>query len=170
MQPPQHSATAQIKIIAKSDPAWDYDRALEEIRYIEDTGGDTAQHPLFAYLHGRTRYDLDTPAHVGEELRTPRDYLRPGTVPVLWTCRRLRIAEVAECRDLGGRRGQLEAFRLAVTGVSGVDIEVPQGPARSMTERAVEKICEHVGATVVWEVGEAAMVASEAPTASEKKP
>lgn len=172
MQPPQHSATAQIAVIVRSDPAWDFDRALEELREIEESGGDATVHPLFAYHQGRTRYDLDAPAHVGAELRSPREYLKPGVTPVVWACRRLKISEVSLCRDMGGHRGQFEAFRLAVTGVSGVEgVVVPaQGVLRAMPERDAERIGEQVGATVLWEVGEAALLAAEAPTAAEKKP
>ncbi len=165
--PPQHSATATIQVIVQTDNAWNLDRFVAEVNEMpESAAGD---HPLALYFSGKTRYDLDAPGRVGETTCTPRDYLLPSTTPALWTLRRLRIGEASRCRDIGGRQAQLEAFALAVTSSTAVEVP-PQGITRRLSDREVESIADQVGARVVWEVGEAAMRASEAPTSAEKKP
>lgn len=168
--PPQHTATATIQVITQHDPAWDLDRFVAEVgEMTEDAARD---HPFSRYISGKTRFDLDAPGQVGDQTLTPRDYLRPHITPTLWTLRRLRIGEASRCRDIGGHQGQLEAFALAVTSVtSAMAAEVPpQGITKRLPDATVEALAEQFGAKVVWEVGEAAVRASEAPTSAEKKP
>lgn len=168
MSAPQHSATAPIRFISRLDPAWQLDDFPAE---VEAMGERASEHPIGRYFRGETRFDLDAPGMVGEETKCARDYLREGSKPVTWTLRRMRIGTLAHCKDTGGHQGELQAFRFAIVSVDNAPgVEVPPlGMAGQLTEKQAEAIAEVVGARIVFEVGAAAMLASEAPTSAEKK-
>lgn len=149
---PQHSATALITYIRSA--AFDLDRVTRERATMPD-GGDG--HPVVLYFAGESRYDLGAPYHVGGELRCARDYLKPDHGQKVWELRRLKASESVRCRDAGGKVGQLAAFALAA------------GDVRPLTDAQVEAFAEEHGLIELCEVGEAALRASEAPKAAEKK-
>lgn len=168
--PPQHSATAQIRFIRSTDPAWDLDCVEEERKRL---GKRTDEHPIPVYFAGESRYDLDAPGPVDGETKSPRQYLRPEVKPRAWLGRRLGIAEVARCHDVGGSMGELEAFAMAVVGCENFPEPAPtieQGPARRLSASLVDEIAERLGMAEVFEVGRAMLLASRAPTSAEKKP
>lgn len=173
MPAPQHSVSAAIRVISDSDHAWDNERIAAECNALKESRGQVHEHPVFSYLRGETRFDLDAPAFVLDQKVCAREYLRPDVRPIVWLMRRLRIAEVAACRDIGGRDGQLRAFRKAIRGVEnappGVTIP-PPGLLGEITDAEADAIAEQVGAKLVFEAGESALLASEAPTSAEKKP
>lgn len=151
MHPPQHSPTAPITFIDSA--AFDLDRVTLERATMPD-GGDG--HPVVLYFAGETRYDLGAPALVGETLTCARDYLLPDHGRPVWTLRRLRPMDAAMCRDLGGNAGRLRAFALSAG-------------EKALTDREVEAHAEEHGLLALYAVGEAALKASEAPKAAEKK-
>jgi hypothetical protein len=87
-----------------------------------------------------------------------REYLKPDHGCREWRLRRLRAIEVGQCRDRGGKVGQLAAFALSA------------GEGKSLTDAQVDAFVDTYGMDEVCEVGEAALRASEAPKAAEKKP
>lgn len=163
MHPPQHSITATIRYLPRA--AFDLDRASEERATMPDAGDG---HPVVLYFAGETRYDLDAPAHVGDEVRCARDYLRPAHGCPEWEGQRIRIVDVARCRDVGGRLGQVEAFCLGLRAVTGLE-GAPPVDGRRITERALDAFVDLVGLDAICDVGEAFLRASEAPKAAEKK-
>jgi hypothetical protein len=177
MSAPQHSATAPIRFIPRTDPAWHLDEFPAEVEAMGDRAGE---HPIGRYFRGEGRFDLDAasmagvPEQEGDEapVRCARDYLRAGSKPTTWLLRRLRIGELAHCKDTGGHQGALMAFRLALVGVenapAGVDVPAPS-LARQLNEKQADVLAEQLGANVVFDIGEAAMLASQAPTSAEKK-
>jgi hypothetical protein len=162
-QPPQHSITAPIKFIPVE--AFDEPRAVEEMADMEDG----LQHPLMRYLSGATRYDLGAAYPVGDEMRSASDYLRSDHGHPVWELRRLKLAEVSRCRDLGGASGQYAAFRLAFVSVSGVEGAPVLAAGKTLSEAQADSMIDTVGATAIYLVGEAALRASEAPRDAEKK-
>lgn len=169
MSAPQHSATAPIRFIPRTDPAWQLDDFPAE---VDELGERAAEHPIGRYFRGESRFDLDAPGFAAGEIRSARAYLKADSKPTIWQLRRLRIGELARCRDVGGCQGQLVAFQLALTGVENPPpgLEVPaSGLARQLTEKQADALAEQIGARIVFEIGEAAMLASEAPTSAEKK-
>lgn len=167
MTAPQHSATAPIRFVSLNDDAWDLATANAEVEALEDD--KKGDHPVTRYIQGKTRFDLDAPGQVGDETKTPRDYLKAGVEPTIWTLRRLKISELTRCRDMGGRAGQLEAFRLALTDVAPQRCKIPEDTVR-VQDKALQTIVDAYGAETVWSVGEAALLAAAAPTDAEKKP
>lgn len=163
--PPQHSITAAIRYIPSA--AFDISRVSKE-RASMPRDGD--HHPVVLYFAGESRYDLDAPYPVGDDLVSARDYLLPDHTCPEWELRRLRMAQVARCRDAGGRVGQLEAFRLSFVSVRGIEGAPTMGDDQTLTEAQAEKIADVVGLAALYDVGEAALRASEAPKAAEKKP
>lgn len=151
MQPPQHNILAPATYI-KTD-AFDLDRVMSERSKMPNAGNS---HPIPVYYSGATRYDLDAVAAVGDKWVAPREYLKPGHGCREWKLRRLRAVEVVRCRDAGGKTGQLQAFALAAD-------------VRPLTESQVDELADQYGIDELCEVGEAALLASEAPKASEKK-
>lgn len=152
MHPPQHSVTAQIVFFASR--AFDLDRAVKE----KDAMANGDDHPMAVYLSGRSRYDLDAPSPCGpDRMACARDYLKPDHGCREWRPRRLKAMEVASCRDRGGKVGQLNAFALAM------------GESRPLNDSQIEAMVDEYGMDEVCDVGEAALRASEAPKAAEKK-
>lgn len=169
MSVPQHSATAPIRFIPRTDPAWQLDDFPTE---VDELGDRASEHPIGRYFRGESRFDLDAPGFAGGEVRSARKYLKTDPAPTIWLLRRLRIGELAKCRDMGGHTGALQAFQLALIGVENAPpgVEVPAaGLARQLTEKQADAIADVIGARVAFEIGEAAMLASEAPTSAEKK-
>jgi hypothetical protein len=170
--PPQHSATATIRVIASTDPAWDHERI--ELEYAElGKAGLGHTHPYMQYVIGGTRFDLDAPVQWKEGTATPKSYLRSDARPLTWVMRRLRTLELAQCDDVGGREGDLAAFRRALVGIENPPdgLTVPQfNGSQPMLEAVVDGIVEVVGADAVFAAGHAARRASAAPTNAEKKP
>lgn len=167
--PPQHNVSASIRIISDSDPAWDSDRIKAEFTALGPRGNE---HPFFAYLRGETRFDLDAPMVLDGQPVKIRDYLKPDVQPIVWLCRRLRGSECAQLTDIGGRDGDLRAFRKAYTGVENGPIGlVPPAPglAREISEAEADKVAEFVGLRMLFEVGASALLASQAPMSAEKK-
>lgn len=161
MTPPQHSVTASIVFLM--DQAFDWTNVGAERALMPDSGND---HPLVAYCAGTTRFDLDALCPVARvaadgsaELghARARDYLKPNHGCREWRLRRLRSYEVAQCRDRGGKVGQLAAFALAA------------GDGKPLTDAQVDALVDTYGMAEVVEVGEAALRASESPKAAEKK-
>lgn len=158
MTAPQHSITAIPRYV--NDAAFDLDRIKLERSRMPD-GGDA--HPVVIYRSGESRLDLDAPypvpdAEGGSALFCARDYLKPDHGQKIWEPRRLRPMEVTRCRDVGGDSGKLIAFALAM-GTS----------SRPLTDAAVEAHVDEHGLDEILAVGAAALSASEAPKASEKK-
>lgn len=151
MQPPQHSATSTPTFVDSA--AFDIERVISERATMPD-GGDG--HPVVLYFAGETRYDLSAPALVGDETRCPRDYLRPDHDRPVWTLRRMRPTEVASCHDIGGQAAKLRAFALSAG-------------ERTLTDLEVAAHVDQWGIATIYAVGEAALRASEAPKAAEKK-
>lgn len=163
MNVPQHSATAAMVYFTAA--AFDHER----VRAERDQMADRDAHPAVVYFAGESRLDLDAPAQVLGEARTARDYLRPGHDLPQWVGQRIRPAHCARCRDLGGRSGDLEAFRLGYQSSSLAGSPVlPIGAA--LTEQQVDALADAVGVPMLCEVGAAFLRASEAPKAAEKKP
>lgn len=152
MQAPQHSVTSSITFIRSA--AFDLDRVALERTTMPDGGNG---HPVVLYFAGETRHDLDAAAPVGEFMRTAREYLKPDHGCREWKPRRLKAIEVARCRDSGGKVGQLGAFALAM------------GEGKPLTDAQVEALSDEYGVDELCDVGEAALRASEAPKAAEKK-
>lgn len=170
MSAPQHSATAPIRFIPRTDPAWQLDEFPAE---VDELGERAGEHPVGRYFRGESRFDLDAPGFAAGEVKTARQYLKADARPTTWLLRRLRIGELARCRDIGGHQGALQAFQLALTGVENppAGVDVPHaGLARQLSEKQADAIADAIGARVAFEIGEAAMLASEAPTSAEKKP
>jgi hypothetical protein len=176
-RPPQHNARAPIEYIRKGDPAWS-DAYNDELEAVDDA----SEHPMVKYYMGETRYDLDAPGTVtaydedDEEqvaTKTPRQYLREDAKPVIFRLKRLRIGEVSRFRDQGARTGAAMAYSLAIKEIdnapSGVKCDRREG-RRTISDRQLEEHAEAFGMQTIWEVGEAALRASEAPSYAEKKP
>lgn len=172
--PPQHSITARIEYISKHDPAWDIDRINAELDGLEPDQID--EHPATKYFRGETRFDLDAPGTVylldGTTRQCAmREYLKPGVEPVTWEQRRLTVAELSVCEDLGGVRGNELALRYALAGVTGIDFNVePPRRGKLLREGVVEALSERVGADMLWDVGASMREASKQPTRREAKP
>lgn len=167
---PQHSVTAAIRFISQTSDAWDTSNVLEERKRM---GARTDEHPIPQYFSGTTRFDLDAPADVDGEKRTPRHYLRDGIPARSWSGRRIGIREVARCDDLGGAAGYLEAFALAVIGADNLPpgVSAPsQGQTKRLPEAVVDELADAVGMDEIFEVGAAMLKASRSPTPAEKKP
>jgi len=154
MTAPQHSITAQPRYIRPA--AFDVERCVAERETMPD-GGDG--HPLRLYLIGESRYDLDAPGPVNGSMVCARDYLRPDHGCPEWPIRRLKVAEVNHCRDLGGDTGRTAAFA-----------RVMGPPGRPISDAKIEEYVDEHGMAEILAVGEAALRASEAPKAAEKKP
>lgn len=152
MHPPQHSVTAPMTVI--SALAFDIARVNAEQDAMPDGG---SSHPWSLYYRGETRYDIDAPLQLGDKVVTVREYLKPDHGFREWKPRRLKAAEVVRCRDNGGKSGQLVAFALAM------------GDGKPLTDAQVEAMADQYGVSEICEVGEAALRASEAPKAAEKK-
>lgn len=152
MTPPQHSITAPAVVYAYR--AFDWERIAIERDAMERP--DT--HPFAVYWTGESRYAIDTPGRVGDDIRTARDYLRPDHGCREWRPRRLKASEVCRCRDASPKTGQLQAFALAC------------GEGRALTDAQVDALCDEYGVDEICWVGEAALRASEAPKLAEKKP
>ncbi len=170
MSVPQHSATAPIRFILVSDPAWDLEPIEAERKRL---GARSNEHPIPCYFSGEHRFDMDAPGPVDEGTKTPRDYLRPGSKPRAWLLRRLGIVDVARIDDIGGHLGELEAFAAAVIGCENLPdgVTAPeQGSARRLMASQVDDLAAAVGMDEVFAVGKAALLASRAPTSAEKKP
>lgn len=173
MHPPQHSVTAEIEFVSRTDPAWDRDRVNSELDEMTDEEGQ--QHPFVQYQAGATRYDLDAlgkrPGDGDElvEART-RDYFKPEVQPRVFKLRRLKAAQVSRCLDIGGRTGEKLACQL---GLREVDPPIRglklKGRERPLSEDELQKIADALGVDTVWEVGAAALEASRLPTEQEKK-
>lgn len=164
MHPPQHSITATIRYLPRA--AFDTDRAAEDRKSMPANGDG---HPVVLYFAGETRYDLDAPAFVGDETRCARDYLMPSHGQPEWEGQRIRIVDVARCRDVGGRLGQIEAFSIGLRAVHGLDGAPALESGRRVSERALDALVDLVGLDAICDVGEAFLRASEAPKAAEKK-
>lgn len=161
---PQHSVTAAI--VYYSSAAFDVERVKAERAKMPDNGD---AHPIVRYFSGETRLDLDAPAFVGGDVRTAREYLRPGHDLPQWNGQRIRPALCARCRDLGGASGELEAFRVGYQSSSLAGSPVlPIGA--SLTEQQLDALADQVGVPMLCEIGRAFLRASEAPKAAEKKP
>ena len=152
MTPPQHSITAPITVYAFR--AFDADRIIAEREGMPNPDA----HPFSIYWSGESRFAIDTPYQVGDQTLTARDYLLPDHGCREWKPRRLKAIEVARCRDAGGKVGQLQAFALSC------------GDGRPLSDAQVESLVDEYGHEEVCWVGEAALRASEAPKATEKKP
>lgn len=164
MSVPQHSATAQIRFI-RAD-AFDTDRVAAERKTMPNDGND---HPVVIYFSGRSRYDLEAPAPVGEALLRPRDYLRPDHGFPTWTGKRLGAVMTAKLQDLGGHVAELEALS---RGFESIDVDVPglnHVPGRPLTEGQIEKLADRFGLEHLYAVGDAFLRASSAPTVAEGK-
>lgn len=176
--PPQHSVTAPIVFISRLDSAWDLDRALAEKDVVEGAKAD--EHPLVLYFSGESRYDLDASGTVwteGEDkVLTPephaaREYLKEGIRPRMWTLRRLKFSQVSELLDAPRHRRLMHAFALGVVelvnGPDGLPVKSTRGVP--LSEKHLDDIAEALGADLIYEVGEAILRASQAPTSAEKK-
>ena len=150
MIPPQHSITAPIRYVSRA--AFDYDVINAEMAAMQDA----SQHPWAIYVRGESRFDLDAPYLVGDGRKCVREYLKPDHGFPIWTLRRLRPTDAAKCRDAGGKTGQLMAFAL----VAG---------EKPMRDADVDAAADTHGLDEIYAIGEAALLASEAPKASEKK-
>jgi hypothetical protein len=151
--PPQHSATAIPRYVR--DAAFDIDRLKLE-RATMPNGGDA--HPVVLYATGESRYDLDAPHPVGDTIHSAREYLRPDHGCPIWELRRLKPIELVRARDAGGDTGYLAAAAMTL-GTFG----------RPKSDAEIETIVDEHGLDEVLGIGRAAMRASEAPKASEKK-
>jgi|688.fasta_scaffold1687198_1 hypothetical protein len=152
MTPPQHSITAPITVYAFR--AFDADRIIAERGKMSNPDA----HPFSVYWSGDSRFAIDTPGLVGDKTLSARDYLLPDHGCREWKPKRLRAVEVCRCRDAGGKVGQLSAFALAC------------GEGRPLNDAQVEEFVDEYGLDEICWVGEAALRASEAPKAAEKKP
>lgn len=169
-RPPQHSARAPIEFLDLDDPAWDGDAWIEELKHHPKG----YEHPMAQYRSGDTRYDMSAPGPVytpdGEVVqKCPRDYLKPDADPPIVTLARLKPAEVAKCRDMGGNLGKVAAMTSSFVSIAGMQIDMG-GRKRGLTDAQVEHLADLYGMAWVYKVGEAAILASEAPTYAEKKP
>lgn len=153
MTVPQHSITSPITYIAPA--AFDLDRCITERETMPDEGDG---HPLSIYLRGESRYDLDAPQPVGDQVHTARDYLKPDHSFPEWKLRRLNAREVCACRDAGGDTGRRLAFSMTLSVLG-----------RPLSDAKVDEYADTHGMAEILNVGEAALRASEAPKASEKK-
>lgn len=165
MQPPQHSATARPRYIAKDDPAFDSDRFIEEIKTLRE--GET--HPLAAYWAGVGRYDLEAPGKLGDQVVSPRDYLLPDKTPVVFTLRRLRMRELSRVLDLDVRAGQMLAFQLGLGRIDGHPTIEAKDYTTAISDAETDRLADVLGAGKMYEVGVAVINASAAPTPAEGK-
>jgi len=164
MSVPQHSATAPITFL--STAAFDAERVAKEMATMSDGG---AEHPVVIYAAGRSRYDLDAPYPVGEELRRARDYLRVDHTCPTWSLKRLGAVATARLHDIGGEVAALDAL---CKGFEAVSIEVPGFKpiaGRQLSEHQINQLADHFGLDEVVRAGEAVLKASASPTASEGK-
>lgn len=153
MHVPQHSITATPRYVRSA--AFDLDRVKRERATMPD-GGDG--HPVVLYFAGESRFDLDAPHPVGEQIHSAREYLLPDHGAKIWEMRRLRPMECARCRDVGDNAGKLTAFALTMG-----------TPGRPLTDEQIEAYVDECGLEELYAVGDAALRASEAPKAAEKK-
>lgn len=178
--PPQHSVTAPIRFIHREDPVWDRDRWQAELGREGITDEEHDQHPIVLYFSGDSRYDLDAYGTVveldGERAkvpvpRRPRDYLKPDGRPTTWHLRRLKMTQQASLDDTPRHSARMAAFALGVTklenGPDGLEVVGAAGP---LSTAMVDAVAEHYGAAMIYDVGEAVLRASKAPTHAEKKP
>lgn len=177
MRPPQHSVDAEIEFILETDPAWDRERANDE---LQDMGDDEdTEHPLIKYYVGDSRFDLDAEGirpesgPDGQVVLVPgkaRDYLKPDVQPRVFRLRRLRAAQVSRCMDVGGRTGQQLACQQALSSIdppiAGLKLKARKRP---LVDDELQQLADAVGMDAVWEIGKAAIEASKAPTEQEKK-
>lgn len=181
--PPQHRVTAAIEFIPRSDPAWDFDRANPETT-------DNPSHVLVQYLIGATRYDLAAEGPTGATredgspvLACARSYLKPGSEPRTMRLRRMGIFEVSRCLDIGSEHDGIPSYeaRLHALAASLLEVRHLEGwtedevaarrnRAGKLPEVALDELAELLGADAVLAGGLAAIRASSAPTAAEKKP
>lgn len=173
MHPPQHSVTAEIEFISRTDPAWDRDRVNRELEEMTDE--ESAEHPFVQYHAAGTRYDLDAPGRrPGDDgelvVATCREYLKPEASPRIFRLRRMKAAQVSRCLDIGGRTGEKLGAQMALREITppikGLKLK---GRERPLTEDELQRIVDTIGLDTVWEVGAAALDASRAPTEQEKK-
>jgi hypothetical protein len=178
-RPPQHSISAEIAFIPESDPAWDR-RYSPELDDLAAFGVPVTDHPLMAYMSGRTRFDLDAPGPIvvredddGQPVMgvaRPRDYLRPDVQPRIFHLRRMRSIEVARCEDVGGATGEIIACQLTLQRIE----NAPAGyryraGKRVMSDEQVDALRDAIGLETIRQVGRAAMRASSQPTEQEGK-
>lgn len=142
-RPPQHRGDAPIIFVSADDPAWNNKRVNDELRPLK--GAELSAHIVGAYLRGETRGDITAPDHMG---RTLGDYLDGSETRI--ELKRLKILDVARFRDLSKHMGQLGAAHAAYPG-------------------DVDELVEKHGAAFVFELGEFALLCSEAPRPGESK-
>lgn len=177
--PPQHSVTAPIRFISRSDPAWDRERWETELADERLKPEEHDNHPIVQYFSGDTRYDLDAAGTVYEydgegakvpTPRRPRDYLKPDSRPLTWHLRRLKMTQQAAIEDAPKHSADLLGFTLGTTklenGPDGLEVVGAAGP---LGNAVVDAVADRFGAEMVYEVGRAAIKASRAPTPAEKK-
>jgi hypothetical protein len=164
LSPPQHSATAKPRYVAKDDPAWD-ERFIAEVAQLKE--GEV--HPLGSYFAGLTRFDLDASGKLGDLVVTPREYLTADKTPVVYTLRRLRLRELAHVQDLPERQGQYTAYRMGLGKIEGCEAIESNEFTSMLSEATVDRHMEILGAAKIYEVGQAVLAASSAPTPAEGK-
>ena len=172
---PTHDITAPIRYISVDDPAWtvddgDGDKQSRWVYEMADLEGDILEaHPMRKYYRGLTRYDLAAPGLVGDEERTPESYLS-GT-PTTYKLRRLKVAEMTQCRDLPPAAQAMLAFRLCCKGIEGGPSEMSYNPPKNTAAKEVhvEEVAAHLGMEVIYEVGKAVLRSSAPATYAEKK-
>jgi hypothetical protein len=136
-RPPTHRADAPILLILRQDPAWKTDTIEAEIAEARKKAADAIPdnpkdpkdpkvaearakaadeaeeaHPVSAYLAGDTRYDLGATRPVGDQQRSPLDYL-DGT-PTVFHLRRMPGSKWRLAAELLARRegmGDEEHYR-----------------------------------------------------------
>ena len=168
--PPQHRVDAPMRYIPPGDH-WDTDRALAELDGIPANNKD--RHPIAQYRSGLTRFDLDAPGWDGKR---PREYLKPGHPHPTWMLRRLPVRELTACLDLveQGRTKEAHklAFQLGVKGLEGGPEGLVFQPAQGQAcgEHELDQVAEYMGTGAIFDVGRAALAASQRPTRAEGKP
>lgn len=158
--PPQHSVTARIEFISLNSDAWDGERWTEDIEALVVAGEDPNDHAIRRYFAGLSRGDLDAPDSQGN---TARSYLRKGDPVEVFALRRLRATKTARLRDQGGRLAQLAAL------ASALESTPEQEFGRPLAESQLDAFVDRYGLDLACEIGEFALLCSEAPRPGESK-
>lgn len=175
-RPPQHRVDAEPVYVHPLDEAWDNARIQDDRDAMRERGEDPDEHPVWIYLTGRSRYDLDANLKYGSGTAKASDWLDMKAA-TLFRLRRLdprpfaRVharKEAAAVREEVDHEASLEGCRFGLERVEGPDSPKLIGRGE-LTERDIAALTDRFGAPVVWAVGDAAYFASIPLTEDEKK-
>lgn len=175
-RPPQHRVDAEPIYVDPSDDAWDSARIEADRKAMEERGEDPDEHPVWLYLTGRTRYDLDAALKYGNGMAKASDWLDLKRA-VLFTLRRLEprdFARIHARKEASAASGvpdhevSLDACRVGLVKCEGPGVPKLIGRGE-LTDTDVRALVDLGGHSLPWRIGDAAYFASIPLTDDEKK-